>query len=70
MAPKRGGHADRFVPRRRVWRALHDRCRRILADSVVAARAELVWAPLCEHAVRVVRLRKLEELETYASALG
>jgi len=56
--------------RRRVSRALHDRCRVILAASVAAARADIVGAPLRELPVRVARLRKLEELETYASALG
>lgn len=56
--------------RRRVSRAWHDRCRAILAASVAAARADLVGAPVRELPVRVARLRKLEELETYASALG
>jgi hypothetical protein len=56
--------------RRRVSRALHARCRAILAATVAAARAELTRAPLRERRVRTARLRKLEELETYASALG
>ena len=56
--------------RQRVARALHVRCRMILAASVVAARAELAIAPAAERWVRVTRLRKLEELEAYASALG
>ena len=48
----------------------HARCRVILAASVAVARAELAVAPLVEHPVRVVRLRKLEELEGYAGAIG
>jgi len=56
--------------RRRMARTLHERCRVLIADSVVAARAELVLAPMVERAVRTARLRKLERLEEYASALG
>jgi len=56
--------------RRRVARAVHARCRVILAASVAAARAELLHAPAAEHPVRITRLRKLEELEAYAGALG
>ena len=56
--------------RRRVALAVHARCRLILADSVAAARDDLVTAPVGERRVRLARLRKLEELEEYASALG
>jgi len=56
--------------RQRVTRAVHARCRVLIAASVEVARAELVDAPLRERAVRVARLRKLEQLEHYAGALG
>ena len=56
--------------RQRVARAVHARCRMLIAASVDAARTELVAAPAREHAVRVARLRKLEQLEEYAGALG
>jgi hypothetical protein len=56
--------------RRRVARAVHARCQVILAASVEAARAGLASAPPAEHGVRLARLRKLEGLEEYASALG
>jgi hypothetical protein len=56
--------------RRRTAQQLHARCLVILSASVAAAHAELAGAPLRERAVRVARLRKLEELETYATALG
>ncbi|MGH7895018.1 MAG: hypothetical protein ACREQL_10130 [Candidatus Binatia bacterium] len=56
--------------RQRAVRALHAACRRILAASVVAARAELATAPPDEQDVRTTRLRKLEELAAYAAALG
>ena len=56
--------------RRRMARQLHGRCLAIISASVIAARAELPLAPFGERAVRVTRLRKLEELETYAGALG
>jgi hypothetical protein len=56
--------------RRRTAQRLHVHCLAILSASVVAARAELAAAPWRERAVRVARLRKLEELETYAAALG
>jgi len=36
----------------------------------VAARAELAGAPAPERPVRIARLRKLEQLHDYASALG
>jgi len=54
----------------RTMRAVHATCRRIIADSVGAARAELATAPRDEWGIRVARLRKLEELEAYAAALG
>ena len=55
------------------WRSPRDLCRRgvaIVAASVVAARGELVTAPVHERAVWMSRLRKLEELEVYASMVG
>jgi hypothetical protein len=58
------------VRRQSVARALHARCRVVLADSVAVAREELVHAPVRERGVRLARLRKLEDLEEYASALG
>ena len=51
-------------------RAVHATCRRIITDSVGAARADLAMAPPDEWLVRMARLRKLEELEAYAAALG
>ena len=54
----------------RTMRAVHAACRRIIADSVAAARADLMAAPPAEWSVRVTRLRKLEELEAYAAAIG
>ena len=54
----------------RTMRAVHATCRRIITDSVGAARAELATAPPHEWGVRAARLRKLEELEAYAAALG
>jgi hypothetical protein len=56
--------------RRRVARAVHARCRMLIAASVVAARAELAGAPAPEQPVRIARLRKLEQLHEYVSALG
>ena len=56
--------------RQRVTRAVHARCRMLIAASVVAARAELPGAPAPERPVRIARLRKLEQLHDYASALG
>jgi hypothetical protein len=56
--------------RQRVARAVHARCRVLIAASVDAARSELPRAPMTERAVRVARLRKLEQLEEYAGALG
>jgi hypothetical protein len=56
--------------RQRVARAVHARCRVLIAASIERARAELVGAPPDEHAVRVARLRKLEQLDEYAGGLG
>ena len=56
--------------RQRVARAVHVRCCMVIAASVVAARDELARAPARERAVRVARLRKLEQLEQYVDALG
>jgi hypothetical protein len=56
--------------RQRVARAVHARCRVLIAASVDAARIELECAPMMERAVRGARLRKLEQLEEYVSALG
>jgi len=56
--------------RQRVARAVHARCRVLISASVVAARSELTTAPAAERWVRVARLRKLEQLEQYAGALG
>ena len=56
--------------RQRVARAVHARCRMLIAASVVAARAELPGAPAPERPVRIARLRKFEQLHDYASALG
>jgi len=56
--------------RRRTAQQLHASCLAIISASVATARAELATAPLRERATRVARVRKLEELETYAAALG
>jgi hypothetical protein len=56
--------------RQRVARAVHARCRVLIAASIEVARAELKDAPPRERGVRVTRLRKLEQLEQYAGALG
>ena len=56
--------------RRAHARALHAACRRILADSVAAARAGLADAQERERHVLLARVRKLEELDAYAAALG
>ena len=56
--------------RQRVARAVHVRCRVLIAASVAAARAELAGAPAREQPVRIARLRKLEQLHEYASAVG
>ena len=53
--------------RQRVARAVHARCRVLIAASIEVARAELKDAPPRERGVRVTRLRKLEQ---YAGALG
>jgi hypothetical protein len=56
--------------RRRTTAQLHGRCLAILAASVVAARADLAAAPQRERGVRMARLRKLVELELYATAVA
>ena len=56
--------------RQRVARAVHARCRVLIAASIEAARIELGTAVPSERPVRVARLRKLEQLEEYADALG
>ena len=56
--------------RQRVARAVHARCRALIAESVARAREELAEAPAPERPVRVARLRKLEQLEIYAGGLG
>jgi hypothetical protein len=56
--------------RRRRARALHLRCRALLAASVQQARRELLSAPAAERWVRLARLRKLEDLEAYVAAFG
>jgi hypothetical protein len=56
--------------RRRAAHAVAETCRRIIADSVAIAREELIAALPRERPMRAVRLRKLEELEAYATALG
>ena len=56
--------------RQREERRCHARCLTILAASVAAARVEFATAPPAQWGVRAARLRKLEELEAYAIALG
>ena len=56
--------------RRRVAVALHLRCRAVLQESVWVAREELGRAPARERMVWAARVRKLEALEDYATALG
>ncbi len=51
-------------------RAVHAACRGIIACTVSVARAELATSPAEERPVRLARLRKLEELEAYAAAIG
>ncbi len=58
------------VRRRRRAQALHRQCRAILAAAVHQARIELRAAPAAERWLRLARLRKLEDLEAYAAALG
>jgi hypothetical protein len=53
--------------RRRESRRCHVRCLEIIAASVAAARVAAATSPARERAVWVSRLRKLEELETWAS---
>ena len=54
----------------RTMRTVHAACRRIIEDSVSSARADLAVAPPAERLMRAARLRKLEELEAYAAAIG
>jgi hypothetical protein len=56
--------------RQRVARAVHARCRVLIAASVAGARVELASASAAERPVRLARLRKLEQLDEYASVLG
>jgi hypothetical protein len=56
--------------RQRVARAVHARCRVLIAESIASVRAELEVAPVTERPVRFARLRKLEQLGEYASGLG
>jgi len=56
--------------RRRVAEARHLRCRDLLRESVWVARTELWHAPARERLVWAARVRKLEALEDYATALG
>lgn len=56
--------------RRRATGAAVAACRRLIAESVSIAREELIAAPARERPMRTARLRKLEELEAYAAALG
>ena len=56
--------------RERMVRAVHARCRMLIAASITVARVELMGAPAPERPVRIARLRKLEQLDEYASALG
>ena len=58
------------VRRQRVARAVHARCRALIAASIEIAWAELPAAPSPERGIRIARIRKLEQLEEYASALG
>ncbi len=54
----------------RTAHAIHLTCRQIITASVVAARADLAGAHPDEWPIRAARLRKLEELEAYAAAIG
>jgi hypothetical protein len=56
--------------RQRIARAVHARCSMLIAVSIALAREELMGAPVFERPVRMARLRKLEQLGEYASALG
>lgn len=56
--------------RERMARAVHVRCRVLITLSIAVAREELVGVPVFERPVRMARLRKLEQLGEYASALG
>lgn len=54
----------------RATRSVHAACRRIIERTVETARMELAAAPPEERPLRMARLRKLEELEAYAAAVG
>ena len=56
--------------RRRVAEAAHVRCRALLREAVWVARTELGRAPARERMLWAARVRKLEALEDYATALG
>jgi hypothetical protein len=56
--------------RRRATEAVHLRCRAVLQESVWAARTELGRAAARDRLIWAARVRKLEALEDYATALG
>jgi hypothetical protein len=56
--------------RQRMAQAVHARCRALIAASVTAARHDVAAAPPAERPFRTARLRKLEALDEYTSALG
>jgi hypothetical protein len=56
--------------RRRESRRRHLRCLEIISSSVAAARVAVATAPAADRGVWVSRLRKLEELEAWASGGG
>jgi hypothetical protein len=53
--------------RQRENRRCHARCLGIIAASVAAARVAVATAPIAERGVWLSRVRKLEELEAWAS---
>lgn len=53
--------------RQRENRRCHSRCLGIIAASVTAARLAVATAPAAERGVWMSRVRKLEELEAWAS---
>ena len=55
--------------RRREAAVLHARCCVVLDHSVAVARAGLVRATGRERAIRLARVRKLEELAAWATAI-
>jgi len=56
--------------RSREARRLHAACRDILAGSIEATRLAVAASVPAERAVQLRRLRKLEEAQAYAEALG